>query len=510
MAGKVLIIDVGTQSMRGVIFDDSGNLLVKEQVKYQPYLAKVNGYMEQSMGMYLDVLRQITNKIFTTHAEVAKDVIAMSVDTFRDTAVLLDEQNQPLRDLILWSDQRVASTADRLPASRRFLFNLVGMKRPINAIRSKVKTRWIQQNEPELWEKVKKVVHISAYFNYFLTGKLVDSYASAIGHLPFFNQKKRWLNEKDLLTPVFDLPLDMMCPLVSPGDLIGTIDEKVSAVTGLPVGLEVFASGSDKGCETLGVGCMSPDVASISFGTSSTVQFYTEKYFEPEPFMPSYPAVVKAGYNPEVQIFRGYWMISWFKQNFAEHLSKKADETGRSVEELMNEEIVSVPAGSDGLILQPFWQAGLTTPEARGAIIGFSDFHKRAHVYRAIIEGIDFALREGLERMERRGKMKIKYLTVSGGGSQSDLICQICADIMNLPVRRVQTYETSGLGGAISVFVAKGVYADEKEAVRHMVHYKDEFLPDATKVKIYDDIYKNIYLKLYAKLQKFYRYLEEI
>lgn len=107
--------------------------------------------------------------------------------------------------------------------------------------------------------------------------------------------------------------------------------------------------------------------------------------------MPSYPAVLKDYYNPEVQIFRGYWMISWFKKNFAQHLEKRAAEEGKSVEEMMNEEIASIPAGSDGLVLQPFWQAGLTTPEAKGAIIGFTDFHTRAHVYRAIIEGIDFA-----------------------------------------------------------------------------------------------------------------------
>ena len=174
---NVLIVDVGTQSMRGIVFDDSGNLLIKEQVKYKPYLCKENGYMEQSADMYWQVLCQITRTIAQKRPDLMQNLLAMSVDTFRDTAVLLDENNQVLRNCILWSDQRVADTSQKLPLKQRVLFKLVGMDRPIDAIRQKVKTRWVQQNEPQLWEKVKKVVHISAYLNYKLTGNLVDSYA---------------------------------------------------------------------------------------------------------------------------------------------------------------------------------------------------------------------------------------------------------------------------------------------------------------------------------------------
>lgn len=507
---NVLVVDVGTQSMRGIIFDEHGNLLCKEQVKYKPYLSKENGYMEQNPDMYGDVLFDILRAICDKYPELVADVVAMSVDTFRDTVVLLDEHNVPVRNAILWSDQRLADVSKKLPAKQRFLFKLVGMDRAIRAIRRKTKTRWVQQNEPEVWAKVKKVVHISAYLNYLLVGRLCDSYASTMGHLPFDNKGKKWMSKSSLLYPVFDLDLEtVQIPLCAPGDVMGTVTEQAAARSGLPAGLKLIASGSDKGCETLGVGCLDRQSASISFGTSSSVQFSTDKYFEPEPFMPAYPSVFKGYYNPEVQIFRGYWMISWFKKNFAEHLNKVAEQQGRSVEDVMNEEIASIPAGCDGLVLQPFWQGGLTAPEARGAIIGFSDFHTRAHVYRAIIEGIDFALREGLERMERRGKQKIKYISVSGGGSQSDLICQIAADIFNRPVRRVQTYETSGLGAAIVTFVATGVYDDVHEAIREMVHYKDTFTPNPANAAVYDDIYKNTYLKLYGKLQQFYLRLDK-
>lgn len=506
---NVLVIDVGTQSMRGIIFDDKGNTLAKEQVKYPPYKSSQNGYVEQSAEMYWQVMCQITNKFRELVPELLDSVLAMSVDTFRDTVVLLDSQKNVLRDCILWSDQRLADASDKLPLMYRLVFGLVGVSHSIEAIRKITKTRWIEQNEPELWAKVHKVAHLSAYLNYRLTGNLTESYASTIGHLPFDHKRKKWLSKRSIQFPVYGLPLEKMISLYSPGDTIGVISKSVAEASGLPIGLKVVVSGSDKGCETLGNGVIDRNAASVSFGSASSVQFSTKRYFSPEPFFPSYPSVLKEYYNPEVQVFRGYWMINWFKQNFAEADVQRAAVEGRSFEDVMNEEIARIPAGCDGLMLQPFWQGAISEPEARGAIIGFRDYHTRAHVYRAIVEGIDFALREGLERMERRGHHKIEYIAIAGGGSQSDVICQIAADVFNKPVKRAQTYETSGLGAAMVTFMSQGVFKDEREAVREMVHYTDTFTPNPDAAKVYDDLYKNVYLKMYKKLRKFYVHIEK-
>ena len=147
----------------------------------------------------------------------------------------------------------------------------------------------------------------------------------------------------------------------------------------------------------------------------------------------------------EVQIYRGYWMLSWFSKNFCSELIDEAKIQEMAVEELLNKELSKIPPGSDGLVLQPYWGPGLRRPLAKGGIIGFSDVHTRAHLYRAIIEGIAYALKEGLEGIEKSQKHKVKELRISGGGSQSDAICQITADVFNLPVSRVQTFETTSL-----------------------------------------------------------------
>jgi len=147
-------------------------------------------------------------------------------------------------------------------------------------------------------------------------------------------------------------------------------------------------------------------------------------------------------------------------------------------------------------------------PKARGPIIGFSDTHTRAHIYRAIIEGINFALMDGLYTMQRRGRLNIKKLFIAGGGSQSDAICQITASMFGLPAYRIQTYEATGLGSSIVAFTAKGIYADAYEAASKMVHIKDEFLPDPKEHEIYKILFNEIFNKIFSKLLPLYKITE--
>ena len=274
--------------------------------------------------------------------------------------------------------------------------------------------------------------------------------------------------------------------------------------TGIKEGTPLIATGSDKGCETLGSGVLSENAASLSFGTTATIQFATKRYVEPEVFLPAYPGVVKEYYNPEVQIYRGFWMISWFKQEFAQREVVEAKKLGIAPEIILNKMLAEVPPGSEGLILQPFWDPMLKNPEARGSIIGFTSDHTIKHIYRAIIEGIGYALYQGMKTVEKRMKTTIEYLTVSGGGSQSDEICQITADLFGLPVKRIQTYEACGLGSSMVGFVTLGIYKDYHEAINNMVKYVKVFEPDPKNHEIYQEIYHEVYSKIYKKLKPLY------
>ena len=137
-------------------------------------------------------------------------------------------------------------------------------------------------------------------------------------------------------------------------------------------------------------------------------------------------------------------------------------------------------------------------------MMGFSDMHTRHHMYRAIVEGIDFALLEGLENMERRAGIKVKRIALSGGGSSSDAVCRIAADIFGRDVYRVQTFETSGLGASMACFIALGLFSGREEAVENMVHLKDIFSPDPKNAAIYRELYEKAYVKIYPSVRHIY------
>ena len=185
--------------------------------------------------------------------------------------------------------------------------------------------------------------------------------------------------------------------------------------------------------------------------------------------------------------------------------TEAAEEFAGTAEQMLDESLRFTPPGTDGLLVQPYWGPGLKTPEARGAMIGFHSGHTREHIYRAIIEGLCYALRDGLDEMSRRAGMRPEALTANGGGAKSDAVCQIAADVFGLPVYRVQTHETSALGAAAVGFFGLGEYRSVEEAAQKMAHRKKAFLPDAKNHALYDEIYRQVYRGMYEKMRPMYR-----
>ena len=507
----VLTLDFGTQSVRTSLINKRGEIVYIARETYDPiYFSDKKGYAEQNADFYWDDLVKCLKKLGKENKGILKDIVAMTVTTFRDSAVLLDKDNKPLRPIILWLDQRLARADEKLPALHRFLFRLVGMTDTIVMNRTRTMAHWVKENEPELWAKVEKYVNISTYINYKLTGELTDCPGGMTGHYPLYYKKGVWYKEGAMKGRIFGIPNRMLPKLVKPGDVIGYLTDEVADLCGLPKGLKLIASGSDKGCETIGLGCLTPDIGAISYGTACSIEVSNKKYHEPEPFLPAYSAAVPNLYNMDVQIYRGYWMLRWFASEFASELEQEAQKKNVLIEEILDQWLNDVPVGSDGLILQPYWGPGLRRPLAKGAMVGFSNVHTRKHIYRAIVEGIAFALREGLEGIEKSQKQKVKCLRISGGGSLSDEVCQITADIFGLEISRVQTIESTSLGAAIATFTAVKEFKDVREAVKSMCKVSDTFKPNKTNQRLYDRIYRDVYLKVYPRLEPLNKEINEI
>lgn len=506
----VLTFDIGTQSARALLANARGDILSKYQLAYEkPYYSLHAGWAEQAPAFYWDAICAVSKGLRLQSGALWDDIIAVTCTTIRDTSVCIGHDMQPVRDAILWLDKRETKGMAPIPAANRMLFKVAGLSDYTDQIRRESASNWLIQNEPDNWQKTDKFVLLSAYFNLRFTGRLVDSVANIIGHLPFDAKYNDWVKSGDHRRCLFNIENDKLCDLVEAGTILGGVTAQAAADTGIAEGLPFVVTGSDKGCETLGLSCLREDSAAISFATIASLQVTTNKYFEPKPFIPPYPAVA-GGYNPEVETYRGYWLISWFKKEFAAKEVADAQALDCSPEDLLNARLKEIPPGCDGLMLQPTFTGNAITPHAKGAIIGFSDVHTRIHIYRAIIEGVNFSLLEGLREIESRGKLQVKKLFVAGGGSRSSEICQITANMFGLPLYRTQTHEACGIGSSLVAFVTMGIYKDYDEAVAAMVHVQDEFLPDMREHAVYKELFEKIYCRIFDSLAPLYHQLGNI
>jgi len=506
----VLTFDMGTQSARAMLVNAQGEIVAKKQKQYeQPYFSLHPGWAEQKPEFYWNAVCETSRSLKADNEAYWKDIVAVTCTTIRDTCLCVDKDGNPLRDVILWLDKREATELGELPFVNSLLFSLVQQKNAVEVIRAQSACNWIAKNEKEIWDKTWKFIFLSAYFTFKFCNNLVDSSANIIGHIPFDVKNRIWAKPNDIKRSVFSLTDDKFCDLVEPGETMGTITAQASQETGIPEGLPVIASGADKGCETLALTCLHEDSAALSFGTIATIEISTDQYFEATPFIPPFPAVLKK-FNPEVEIYRGYWLVSWFKKEFAALETLRAQELGVSVEKLLDEQLDNIPPGCDGLLLQPTFTPGATQPHARGVMIGFSEIHTRMHIYRAIIEGINYGLMEGMYLMEKKGKLKVGKLFVAGGGAQSPQVCQITANMFGLPVYRIHTHEACGVGSSLVAFKANGTFDSYEEAAKAMVHIKDEFQPDMKVHQIYKDIYNRVYSKLFGSLAQYYKDIDDM
>lgn len=508
----LLAIDNGTQSVRALLFDTRGNLIAKTRIPIEPYFSNAPGLAEQHPQVFWQAVCQACQSIWQIPGVEKGRVAAVALTTQRSTVINLDAHGQPLRPAIIWLDQRFTTGLPPVGGLWGLAFWLSGMKRTAAYLQAEAEANWIRIHQPEIWKKTVKYLFLSGYLTYQMTGQYIDSVSCQVGYVPFDYKNFRWASAWDWKWQAVPIDQSMLPALASPTQPLGEITRSAAEQTGIPAGLPLIAAASDKACEVIGAGCLEPHRACLSYGTTATLNTTHTRYIETIPLIPPYPAAVPGAYSLETQINRGYWMVSWFKHEFGHHEQILAEERGIDPEVLFDDLVKAVPPGSQGLILQPYWSPGLKIPgpEARGAIIGFGDVHTRAHLYRAILEGLAYALREGAHRTEKRSGVPITELRVAGGGSQSAAAMQITADIFGLPASRPHIYEASGLGAAIDAAVGVGLHPDFRAAISEMTHVGDTFEPNTHTHQIYNELYQRVYQGIYHRLRPLYEQLFSI
>lgn len=506
------IIDAGTQSIRASFIDIHGNIREIVKTPIEAYYSELPGYAEQDAEYLWKKLCDTSRALFAGTKLNLNNLKAMSITTQRGTVINLDKNGKPLRPAIVWLDQRKAKPEEWPKGITRGALKIAGLYESVVFAIEESEANWIRQNQKEIWAKTDKYLFLSGFFIHRLSGEFKDSVGSTVGYIPFDYKQHKYSKKNSINYKMFPVDRNKLADLVYPSDEIGKVTSEASQETGIPEGLPIIAAASDKACEVLGSGVISPETGCLSYGTTATIQTVNSKYLEVVKMFPSYPSAVPHFFNTEVMIYRGFWMIKWFKNEFGYREVEKAEKLGIEPEELFDDMITDIPPGSMGLTLQPYWSPGVKQPgiEAKGAIIGFGDIHTRAHLYRSILEGLAYALKEGAIRTQKTTGTDIKKVRVSGGGSQSKNALQLTADIFNLPVEKPHTYETSALGAAINAAVGLGYYTDFKSAIEGMCRIGEVFHPIPKNVKVYDQLFNRVYRKMYSRLKPLYNDIRDI
>ena len=344
----ILAIDFGTQSVRSLAYDRGGRCRAKHQLLISNYQHPESGWTEHDVDGFWTLLSQSCQGLWVQGVDPT-EIAAVVVTTQRATVINLDELGQPLRPAIIWTDQRRAPPRGRLPWLWRMLFTLLRIRPIVENLEAETEANWLERHQPEVLAQTAHFLLLSGYLNYRLTGVFKDSVGSQVGYVPFDFKKQDWCADSDWKWHSMAIKRYMLPALVAVGDTLGFVTADAAKSTGLPEGVRVIAGGADKACEVLGVGALEPGVASVSCGTTATINTTRPQYVEVVPFMPAYPAALPNHFNTEIQVFRGFWMVSWFLEQFGDAERRQAAERGVQAETLLDELLVRTEPGADGL-----------------------------------------------------------------------------------------------------------------------------------------------------------------
>lgn len=458
MGKKCIIgVDGGSQSSKVLIFDLEGNVICQGNEDLRPMSLPEPGVVEHPDDDLWDSLVIAGRKAMAAFPGKKEDIIGIGLCTIRCCRVLLKADGTLAAPAISWMDMRLA--------------------------------RPYEHDNPE----VKYVTTTTGYITHRLTGEFNDTAANYEGQWPIDKKTWQWSDDPAVFAQ-FKIPREMLFNLQLPTTIAGYITAEAARLTGFPSGIPVVNTANDKAVEALGTGLLPGPQALVSLGTFITSMVHGHKNIEGGQNFFSNLASVPHHYLYESGgIRRGMWTISWFKELLGEEATGKAKARGLSIEDYLNEEGQKVPAGSDGLMTVHDFLAWPDLPYRKGVMIGFDGRHGSAHIYRSILEGIALTMKNHTDLMCEELNLKLEKIIVSGGGSNSALFMSIFADIYGIPACRNVVNGAAGLGSAICVALATGVYPDYVKAIEKMVAIKDTYQPNRTNTSLYKLMNKDVY-----------------
>jgi xylulokinase len=481
----VLGLDVSTTATKAILVDGDGAVRGSGSAEYR-YLTPRPRWSEQDPELWWGATRTAVRAALAEAGADGGAVSAVGLSGQMHGAVLLDAADRPVRPAILWNDQRTDAQCDAIReavgADRLVAITgndaLTGFTAP--------KLLWVRDNEPEAWSRVVRVLLPKDYVRLQLTGVHAVDKADGAGTLLFDIGARDWSGE---VLAALQLDTALFPPAFEGPEVTGELTPSAAKATGLRPGTPVVAGAGDQAANAVGVGAIATGVVALSLGTSGVVFAATDRpIVEPRGRVHAFCHALPNRWHLMSVMLSAAGSLRWFRDTLA---------PGISFEEL-TAEAAEVPPGSDGLFFLPYLTGERSPhpdPGARGAFIGLTVAHDRRHLARAVLEGVAYGLRDGLDLMRAAGMPAPDVVRASGGGLASALWRQILSDVLNLDLAGAGTTEGAAYGAALLAAPAGGLVASVDEAVERSVRIEPlaEPGPDAPAYAERHAVYRELY-----------------
>jgi xylulokinase len=490
MTTKLLGIDVGTGGTRAVLLDEVGRVLSVATAEHAPMASPQLGWAEQDPRDWWRAARLAIKECLSKASANAREVAAIGLSGQMHGLVMLDAGGEVLRPALIWCDQRTEkecqAITERLGAKR--LMELVA--NPALTGFTLPKIWWVRAHEPEVWSRVRSVMLPKDYVRFKLTGARATDVADASGTLLFDVVNRRWSAE---MLQASDLQPEILPQVFESPQITGRVSNDGAAASGLREGTPVVAGGGDQAGGAVGMGIVEPGNVSATIGTSGVVFAATSRpVVEPKGRIHTFCHAIPGRWHV-MGVTQGAGLsLRWFRDQFC---------PGTSYDELMKE-AAQAPAGADGLLWTPYLMGERTPhldPNARGALVGLTAQHTRAHLIRAILEGVAFSLRDTFTIFRDLG-VPVKSIRLGGGGARSRLWQRIQADVYGMRVDLIAAEEGAAYGAALLAGVGAAVWPSVEAACGTSVHVAKQVEPIAKNAELMNGRYEE-YRKLYPALR---------
>ena len=495
-----LTLDVGTTCLKAGVVDLSGQLLAVAREEYQ-LLTPAPAWVELPIEVYWQTACRVARQALDSSGVEPKQVRALCIASQGETFVPLDAQGTPLRNAIVWLDNRAMAEAEVLRASfdAEELYHRTGQPEVTPAWPAS-KLLWIKHHEPQVFARAARYLLLEDYLLYRLTSRFVTEMALQTSSLLLDIQRRTWW--PTMLDRV-GLRSEQLGELLPPGALVGPLSSEGAQALGLTSHTLAVCGGMDQVVGALGAGNSVPGMVTETTGGALGIAVSLDRpRYDPDYGIPCHCHAVPDGYCLLAWGQTAGMALRWFRDHFFALEAQVAASAGLDPYDLMTAPAAQVPAGCDGLLALPHLE-GATCPEfnpaARAVFFGATLRHGRAHFTRAIMEAVAYMLKKNLERVERLG-VTVREVRSMGGGARSPLWLQIKADVLQRPLLTLEVEESALLGAALLCAVATGCYTSLSEATQHMVRLRSKVLPNPEHEAVYAQGYAR-YLELYQRLE---------